>query len=252
MPRPIESGVGGARSHGRLSTQVAASLRRRIYSGEWQAGDQLPVEAALTAEYRVSRSTVRAAIRSLEDSGLLAVRPGVGTFVSPLGDAVRIGLQDLRSMTSTIRDQGYAPGALFGRREILPATASQAADLQVKEGEPVAVVERTLTADRDPIAFDTAVLSLRRLPPAFHPSQVELSVFALLARYEVVPAYAVVDLEVTAKLEAPWTARAGGPYLGVHQTIYLQDGEPLIRSHTYFLDSRFRFSLVRVANGGGR
>ena len=52
--------------------RVAAVLRRRISSGEWQAGDRLPALDALVEEFGVGRVTVRHALDILADEGLIA------------------------------------------------------------------------------------------------------------------------------------------------------------------------------------
>lgn len=51
--------------------QVADALRRKILSGDLQPGERLPAETALASENNIHRSTVREAIRSLEQQGLL-------------------------------------------------------------------------------------------------------------------------------------------------------------------------------------
>jgi len=53
---------------------VANSISRRVMSGEWPVGTPLPGEWALAEAFGVTRSTVREAIRVLEQEGLL-VRP---------------------------------------------------------------------------------------------------------------------------------------------------------------------------------
>lgn len=64
--------------------QVAEQLRELVLSGKVAPGDRLPVEGALSAEFGVSRSTVREAIRLLSSQSMLhTVRgPTGGTFVS--------------------------------------------------------------------------------------------------------------------------------------------------------------------------
>src|SRR5699024_5106062 len=69
-----------------LRVQLAESLRERLNQGEWHEGDQLPTEAELSAEYGVSRSTVRSALQQLETLGLTITRHGMGTIVAPYGD----------------------------------------------------------------------------------------------------------------------------------------------------------------------
>ncbi len=56
--------------------QVALALQQKILSGELQPGERLPAETALASENGIHRSTVREAIRSLEQMGLVLREPG--------------------------------------------------------------------------------------------------------------------------------------------------------------------------------
>lgn len=60
---------------------IAQSLRDRIVAGEWRAGDAIPAESALARSHGVALGTMRAAIESLSDEGLLERIQGRGTFV---------------------------------------------------------------------------------------------------------------------------------------------------------------------------
>jgi DNA-binding FadR family transcriptional regulator len=62
---------------------VAEAIGRRIMAGEFPAGTILPNEGAWGAEYGVSRSVVREAIKILAAKGLLTSRPRIGTRVEP-------------------------------------------------------------------------------------------------------------------------------------------------------------------------
>jgi GntR family transcriptional regulator len=61
--------------------QIAEDLRQQIESGELAPGSQLPTELELREKYNASRNTVRDAIKWLTNLGLVATRPGQGTFV---------------------------------------------------------------------------------------------------------------------------------------------------------------------------
>ncbi len=70
---------------------VAASIRSQILAGAIRPGDRLPVEADLAAEYGVSRSTIREALRTLASQRLVVTLRGTagGSFVGqPEHDAV--------------------------------------------------------------------------------------------------------------------------------------------------------------------
>lgn len=60
----------------RAPDAVAATLRRRILSGELVPGDSLPTEGELVNQLGVSRETVRMALRLLDAEGLTATSQG--------------------------------------------------------------------------------------------------------------------------------------------------------------------------------
>ncbi|WP_250207848.1 FadR/GntR family transcriptional regulator [Curvibacter sp. CHRR-16] len=61
--------------------RVVDSLQTRILDGLFRPGDKLPPEPDLMREFGVSRTVVREAISSLQASGMVKTRHGVGTFV---------------------------------------------------------------------------------------------------------------------------------------------------------------------------
>ncbi|MEO1038455.1 MAG: GntR family transcriptional regulator [Pseudomonadota bacterium] len=116
---------------------LAESLRAQIARGEPEVGELLPTEHALCETYKVSRHTVREALRILAEAGLIARRRGAGTVViaheSRAAFAQRLGnvddlmqyardarLQPDRSDTLTLdkalaRTMGVTPGGRFRR-----------------------------------------------------------------------------------------------------------------------------------------
>lgn len=65
----------------RLSDQVAALLTAEIRAGRLSAGNKLPTEAALVAQFSVSRTVVREAVARLKSLGLVDSRQGSGVYV---------------------------------------------------------------------------------------------------------------------------------------------------------------------------
>jgi GntR family transcriptional repressor for pyruvate dehydrogenase complex len=86
-----------------LALELVDSLGERIRDGRLATGDKLPTEAAIMAEFGVSRTVVREAISKLQASGLVQTRHGIGTFVAGLGDAgFRIGPDQLATLRDVI------------------------------------------------------------------------------------------------------------------------------------------------------
>jgi DNA-binding FadR family transcriptional regulator len=70
----------------RISNQVCEQLKQTILLGQFKAGDRLPSERDLAADFQVSRVAIREALRTLENSGFIATRQGVngGAYVTEL------------------------------------------------------------------------------------------------------------------------------------------------------------------------
>lgn len=64
-----------------ITQQVFEQFKAQILAGTWTVGEKLPAEKELAAALGVSRSTVRQALRSLSDYGLIESRLGSGSYV---------------------------------------------------------------------------------------------------------------------------------------------------------------------------
>src|SRR3954454_7188729 len=62
--------------------QVVHQVRRALRLGLLTEGDQLPTVKDVVATLAINPNTVLKAYRELERDGLVAARPGVGTFVT--------------------------------------------------------------------------------------------------------------------------------------------------------------------------
>jgi GntR family transcriptional regulator len=66
--------------------QLATLFRRRIETGVWAAGAQIPTVDDLAAEYGVARATIRQALDQVEAEGLIERFRAKGTFVRHRAD----------------------------------------------------------------------------------------------------------------------------------------------------------------------
>ena len=86
-----------------LADEVASKLQQQIALGKYKVNEKLPIEPELMRVFGVGRSTIREAIKTLANSGLLRVQQGLGTFVDqatgnkePLGQRLkRADVKDL-------------------------------------------------------------------------------------------------------------------------------------------------------------
>jgi len=65
----------------RIHEEIVAQIRELIAEGELKSGDRLPAERRLAEIFKVSRHSVREAIRALEQQQIVTSRLGDGTYV---------------------------------------------------------------------------------------------------------------------------------------------------------------------------
>lgn len=72
---------------GSRAEAIAEGLRAQILSGKYGPGERLPSERELSERLGVNRSSVREALKKLEQLGMIAIRPGGGARVVPMAEA---------------------------------------------------------------------------------------------------------------------------------------------------------------------
>jgi GntR family transcriptional regulator len=230
---------------GKLS--AAERVRARIEA--LRPGDRLPAEPQLASELDISRATLREALRSAEDEGLLVRRPGLGTVKTHLPQlandlSVNTGVSDL------IRAHGLDPGTRDLNVERRPATAEEAERLGRKRPVRVWVIDRVRTADGMP------VISSRDVVPEELLTEQEATEDALSARslygylsdkghgvhHGVASIHPMAaDSDLARQLEV----RKGTLLLELVQVDYDVDGTPLVLSIERHLPDAFEFSVSR-------
>lgn len=112
---------------------LADDLRQRIESRELAAGDPLPAEKKLAAQYRVSVPTVRAALHVLQAEGRVEKFHGRGNFVRRPHERT---VYDSRRR-SPGRPAATAPLEVSVEAHRVKATGALASLLQVRRGSPL-------------------------------------------------------------------------------------------------------------------
>lgn len=107
----------------KLKNQLEQAFLRNIQTGRWRVGEKIPTEEALIREYQASRSTIRRAMKLLEEHGFIKAVQGMGRRVLahpknmpksigmlfPSGDLYSgIGYHYLRTLHQTAEEAGCA------------------------------------------------------------------------------------------------------------------------------------------------
>jgi DNA-binding GntR family transcriptional regulator len=136
--------------------QVAETLRQRIDDGVYPEGGRLPSEAKLSAEFAASRTTVRQALLTLQNQGLVRAESGVGYFVRKLRHFEYRPQADFQR-AATITDADSFTQAAHGRNptqrievSIVAAPDDVARRMRLPEGAFVVLRSRLRFLDGEP------------------------------------------------------------------------------------------------------
>ncbi|HET9420172.1 MAG TPA: FCD domain-containing protein [Nocardioides sp.] len=145
---------------GTLGERIRSEILRVLKTRELGPGDRLPSERELAASLRVSRPSVREAVRSLQAEGRLVVKHGQGVFVA------EPAMQ--KSLRESLTQLDHSLSELFAMREVLEVPAARWAAQRHDASEVDAI--RVAFADLDealhvePRDFE----KLQRLDAVFH------------------------------------------------------------------------------------
>ena len=121
---------------GKISERIARQIKDTILNGAMKSGDRLPPERELVERFQASRISIREALKNLEASGLLTIKPGSGVFVSEVNSKPMS-----ESLASILRIKKVSMTELSEARMILEPNIAKLAcnrvtpeDLQKLEG----------------------------------------------------------------------------------------------------------------------
>lgn len=135
-----------------LYKQLIAALQEDIDSGKYLEGSRLPSEQELSEFYRVSRITVRAALKGLAEAGLVIRKQGKGTFVAKKKMTRNLSLAT--SFTHACLEMGRVPGATMISSGLESATEADCKILKLPQGSQVVCLRRLRYADGVPISVE--------------------------------------------------------------------------------------------------
>jgi GntR family transcriptional repressor for pyruvate dehydrogenase complex len=123
---------------GKISELVAQQIRDAILKGTMKPGYKLPSERELVEHFQASRVSIREALKNIEASGLLKIKPGSGVFVSEVSSKP---ISD--SLASILRMQKISINELTEARIILEPYIAKFAAKKIT-GEDLEKLEKNI------------------------------------------------------------------------------------------------------------
>jgi len=180
--------------------QIEDRLRNDIASGVWDAGERLPTEAELAERFDVNRHTLRRAVASLRDAGVLRVEQGRGTFVRD--DIIDYAVAPRTRFSENIARVARQPGGRLVRHETVPASPEIAQALEIRRGAHVIVLDILGLVDERPVSIVSHIFANSRFKGIAEAYKETDSITRSLARYGVVD-YLRRQTRIQARLPQP-------------------------------------------------
>ncbi len=220
-----------------------------------QVGDMLSTEVALALQFGVSRLTIRQALKSLEEEGIIARRAGSGTWLAKPVTASSDG-----RLTGPIEDfssMGLSTSARLVHQGSVGEPADIAAALKLRPGAKLWEVRRLRMVDEQPLLVLDAyfpltlgreVMRRNRDGALFVPILRELRGEGVWEQYQKIEALSA-DGALAELLSVP----EGMPILTVNRLFVDASGVPVAYFRTRFRADRYYYTvtLPQPRNAGG-
>ena len=223
--------------------QIAENLLEKIATGELAPNERLPSERELSKTLKVSRMTLRAALRVLDNKGLLIRRTGDGTYIAQ--PKLERQADKLVPFTQNMRKQGGQISSrliLFEQRE---AEASVASKLEISISSPVYYFQRLRLLNQEIVLLETCTMPLNRFSNLETFDLEKRSVYEVLeSEYGVLPHYSHQSLESVSATdyEAALLGIESGAPLMLERRVTFDDKDiPFEYGRDLYRGDRFRF-----------
>ncbi|MGG3466148.1 GntR family transcriptional regulator [Neobacillus pocheonensis] len=219
-----------------------------LINNEFEPMQKIPSEQKLSEQLGVSRNTVREAIRTLEQEGILLSRHGVGNFVIGSKKSLKTTITTLESSTNIINAHGYIPGTKNVVSKVIEVPEDVKCQLMLDDNKNVFYIERVRTADGEAVVYVEDYIPYKggmelEYKDTYHESLLEyLEKFDYKVSFSICTLKAVISDE---KTEKKLDLIEKSALLLLKQIHYSTAGVPVLYSDSYYLSDKFEFNVVR-------
>jgi len=160
--------------------QMREIIRYKIEEGAYAPCTALPSENDLAEAFATNRQTVRNAIDTLVNEGLLRRVAGKGVYV--LGKKMERDLEVLQGFTQTMLDRKVVPSIKVVKKVVRKAGDMYALKFGLKPEDDIFYIKRLCYGDAEPVSLEEIYVPKNLVPKL---AGIDLSVFSLYEVYEL-------------------------------------------------------------------
>lgn len=219
-----------------------------IKEGELAQNNRLPSEETLSEIFSVSRTTIRNALQSLENDGLINKRHGTEATVNRVCIGLNIRIDEAKGFSDLIAASGHTPGVIYNKLEKEVIDSKIARKLQLKKDSECLVLTELLSGDGDPVVYLREYYpysTLNQIPEiSLIPSDIYKlsdSYFNKAISYTIREISAVKDPEFLLKA---MQLKSGVGFIKMEETHYSDDDNVIAYNETFLRDSIMKLQVV--------
>lgn len=134
-----------------LYLKFAETVKNAVRSGILEHGNILPGERDLSQLTGVSRITVRKAMQTLEEEGVVTRARGYGTQINNIFE---YSLKEARGFSQQVVLRGKKPDTLWVNKRIVPCPEEVASQLAIASGSEVFLLKRIRYVDEEAVSIE--------------------------------------------------------------------------------------------------
>jgi GntR family transcriptional regulator len=236
-------------ARGTMVDQVRHDILRLIGEQGLGAGDRLESESVLAGRFNVSRSTIREALKSLEQEGVLTAIQGHGRFLSSVGSLrVERPITRYESIEEMLTALGYKPTSAVLSVEEGASDSTESKSLCIDEGTPVIRLRRIRYGNDEPLVVNFNTVLRDALPGPLQYRDWSGSLAAALQGHGHTITSSVARISATqlpADFEKRYSLNGLGPWLLVQETCLTLAGRRVLYAEDYHRGDATAFNVVR-------
>ena len=225
--------------------KIHNQIKRDVENHVYKVGDRIPAERQLAVKFGVSRMTLRQAIKTLEEEGILERRLGSGTYVA--SQKVQEKMSGIMSFTEITQANGQIPSSKLISYQIGKPSLSEKERLNLNPDSEVLRMERIRFADETPICYEVVTIPYH-LVENLSKDDISTHLYETLIKngYRIGRVTEHISAAVANENDARLlNAKKGEALITRRQVTELSNGQPFEYTRARYVAERFEFTFSK-------
>ena len=225
--------------------KIHNQIKRDVENHVYKVGDRIPAERQLAVKFGVSRMTLRQAIKTLEEEGILERRLGSGTYVA--SQKVQEKMSGIMSFTEITQANGQIPSSKLISYQIGKPSLSEKERLNLNPDSEVLRMERIRFADETPICYEVVTIPYH-LVENLSKYDISTHLYETLNKngYRIGRVTEHISAAVANENDARLlNAKKGEALITRRQVTELSNGQPFEYTRARYVAERFEFTFSK-------